>query len=52
VLEKVLIKRINYHVYANGYMNENSTDSGRKKVPSTQPWQLKILWNKDWQEEK
>ena len=51
-LEKVLINRINHHVYSNGSMNENQYGFRSQKLPSTQIWKLKFFWNKVWQEEK
>jgi len=39
MLEKILINRINHHVFSRGHMNENQFGFRPQKAPSTRPCQ-------------
>jgi len=52
VLERILINRLNHHVYSRGHMNENQFGFRPQKAPSTRQWQLKTSSKKAWQLQK
>ena len=52
VLEKILINRINHHVYTKGYMNENQSGFRPQKSTIDAAMAIKTLWNKVWQAER
>ena len=51
-LEKILINRINHHVYSEGYMNENQFGFRPQKCTIDAAMAKKTLWNKVWQAER
>ena len=51
VLEKVLINRINHHVFSQGFMNANQFGFIPLNVPQKRPWHLRLRFKKVWRQE-